>query len=65
MKVTFQTQELGRALERVQRAAQNKVTSNTNNGFFIACDRVEKDMEKDPSVAKTVEYLKTRIERHQ
>ncbi len=39
MKVTFQTQELGRALERVQRAAQNKVTSNTNNGFFIACDK--------------------------
>ena len=32
---------------------------------LYACDRVEKDMEKDPSVAKTVEYLKTRIERHQ
>ena len=34
MKVTFQTQDLCRALERVQRAAQTKVTSNTNNGFF-------------------------------
>ena len=38
MKVTFQTQDLCRALERVQRAAQTKVTSNTNNGFFISAE---------------------------
>ena len=38
MKVTFNTSDLIRALEKVQRAAQTKVTSNTNNGFFIACD---------------------------
>ena len=38
MKVTFHSQDLSRALEKVQRAAQTKVTSNTNNGFFIACD---------------------------
>lgn len=35
MKVTFQTQDLCRALERVQRAAQTKVTSNTNNGSLF------------------------------
>lgn len=38
MKVTFQTQDLCHALERVQRAAQTKVTSNTNNGFFISVE---------------------------
>ena len=38
MKVTFQTQDLCHALERVQRAAQTKVTSNTNNGFFISAE---------------------------
>lgn len=38
MKVTFQTQDLCLALERVQRAAQTKVTSNTNNGFFISAE---------------------------
>ena len=38
MKVTFNTSDLISALEKVQRAAQTKVTSNTNNGFFIACD---------------------------
>lgn len=38
MKVTFNTSDLIGALEKVQRAAQTKVTSNTNNGFFIACD---------------------------
>ena len=38
MKVTFQTQDLCRALERVQRAAQTKVTSNTNIGFFISAE---------------------------
>ena len=38
MKITFQSQDLCRALERVQRAAQTKVTSNTNNGFFISAE---------------------------
>lgn len=38
MRVTFEKQELCKALETVQRAAQNKVTSNVNNGFFIAAD---------------------------
>ncbi len=38
MKVTFNTQDLSRALEKVQRAAQTKVTSNTNNGFFISAE---------------------------
>lgn len=36
MKVIFEKSELCDALDRVQRAAQNKVTSNTNNGFFIS-----------------------------
>jgi len=35
MKVTFQTADLIRALDTVQRAAQVKVSSNTNNGFLI------------------------------
>ena len=38
MKITFQSQDLCRALEKVQRAAQTKVTSNTNNGFFISAE---------------------------
>lgn len=36
MKVIFDKTELSNALDRVQRAAQAKITSNTNNGFFIA-----------------------------
>ncbi len=36
MRVTFDKTELANALDRVQRAAQAKITSNTNNGFFIA-----------------------------
>lgn len=38
MKVTFDTQTLSQALEQVQRAAQTKVTSNTNNGFFMSAE---------------------------
>lgn len=43
MRVIFKKQDLNHALETVQRAAQTKVTSNTNNGFFIAAkdNRVE------------------------
>lgn len=33
MKVTFNKNELTSALDRVQRAAQTKINSNTNNGF--------------------------------
>lgn len=36
MRVIFKKSDLNKALETVQRAAQTKVTSNTNNGFFIA-----------------------------
>lgn len=36
MKVIFEKSDLCDALDRVQRAAQTKVTSNTNNGFFIS-----------------------------
>ena len=36
MKVTFNKNELTSALDRVQRAAQTKINSNTNNGFFIS-----------------------------
>ena len=36
MKAIFDTQKLSHALEQVQSAAQTKVTSNTNNGFFIS-----------------------------
>ena len=36
MKVIFNKSDLVSALDRVQRAAQTKVTSNTNNGFFIS-----------------------------
>ena len=36
MKVTFQKEDLAQALDTVQRAAQNKITSNTNNGIFIS-----------------------------
>lgn len=35
MKVTFDKTELSAALDRVQRAAQTKINSNTNNGFFF------------------------------
>ena len=38
MRVTFEKQTLCKALETVQRAAQNKVTSNVNNGFYIAAE---------------------------
>lgn len=34
MKVTFNKNELTSALDRVQRAAQTKINSNTNNGFL-------------------------------
>lgn len=36
MKVIFNKSDLIGALDRVQRAAQTKVTSNTNNGIFIS-----------------------------
>lgn len=36
MKITCDTLNLSKALDTVQRAAQNKVTSNTNNGFYIS-----------------------------
>ena len=36
MKVTFNKNELTSALDRVQRAAQTKINSITNNGFFIS-----------------------------
>lgn len=36
MKVIFNKSDLCNALDRVQRAAQAKITSNTNNGFFIS-----------------------------
>lgn len=36
MKVLFDMKDLITALETVQSAAQTKVTSNTNNGYFIA-----------------------------
>lgn len=36
MKVIFDMKDLITALETVQSAAQTKVTSNTNNGYFIA-----------------------------
>ena len=36
MKVIFQKPDIAGALDMVQRAAQNKVTSNTNNGIFIS-----------------------------
>lgn len=35
MKVIFDKNDLCSALDRVQRAAQTKITSNVNNGFFI------------------------------
>ncbi len=35
MKIRFQRDALTRSLEMVQCAAQNKVTSNTNNGIYI------------------------------
>ena len=35
MKVIFKKEDLVKALDIVQRAAQNKVTSNTNNGIYI------------------------------
>ena len=35
MKLIFQKDELSRALDMVSRAAQNKITSNTNNGIYI------------------------------
>ncbi len=36
MKAIFDKNELSAALDRVQRAAQTKINSNTNNGFFFA-----------------------------
>ena len=36
MRVIFNKTDLCNALDRVQRAAQAKITSNTNNGFFIS-----------------------------
>ena len=36
MKAIFDKSELSAALDRVQRAAQTKINSNTNNGFFFA-----------------------------
>ena len=36
MKITFEKQNLSKALDTVQRAAQNKITSNTNNGIYIS-----------------------------
>ena len=36
MKIIFQKDDLARALDLVQRAAQNKITSNTNNGIYIS-----------------------------
>ena len=36
MKVIFNKSDICNALDRVQRAAQPKITSNTNNGFFIS-----------------------------
>lgn len=36
MKVIFQKEDLSRALDTVSRAAQNKITSNTNNGIYIS-----------------------------
>lgn len=36
MKVIFQKDDLSRALDIVSRAAQNKITSNTNNGIYIS-----------------------------
>ena len=35
MKVRFDKNILSHALDMVQRAAQNKITSNTNNGILI------------------------------
>lgn len=36
MKVRFEKSQLSKALDTVQRAAQSKVTSNTNNGILIS-----------------------------
>lgn len=38
MRVIFDKTELSDAIDRVQRAAQAKITSNTNNGYFIAAE---------------------------
>lgn len=38
MRVIFDKTELSDAIDRVQRAAQAKITSNTNNGYFIATE---------------------------
>lgn len=56
MKVIFQKEELARALDTVARAAQNKITSNTNNGIFIsAADGRAEFQANDFSIAiKTV-----------
>ena len=31
---------------------------------LYACERVEKDLQRDPSTVKTIELLKNKIERH-
>ena len=36
MKVIFNKSDLSAAIDRVQRAAQTKINSNTNNGYFFA-----------------------------
>lgn len=56
MKIIFQKDELARALDTVSRAAQNKITSNTNNGIYIrAADASAEFQANDFSIAvKTV-----------
>lgn len=54
MKIIFQKDDLARALDLVQRAAQNKITSNTNNGIYIhAADNLVEFQANDfPSPSK-------------
>lgn len=52
MKIIFQKDDLARALDLVQRAAQNKITSNTNNGIYIhAADNLVEFQANDFSIA--------------
>lgn len=52
MKAIFQKDALARALDIVSHAAQNKVTSNTNNGIFISANDGEVEFQgNDYSIA--------------
>ena len=62
MKIIFKKQDLINSLETVQRAAQSKVTSNTNNGFFIAAKDNKVEFQANDYIVGIKTYCKAQIE---